>query len=148
MGFIQRKCGADFRLSYRMLWKDLIGNKRHNTTHSDRYGISGHAECARPQISIRKWVLFRTMLPIQKTSTFSIKDLRKTLSQYVISRTLVAWWYKCKDFSWTDNTHWGIVRKIYLLKKCQHISQRTDSNNENLVFNFANNGDFTPCHPT
>ena len=52
--YIQRKCGADFRLSYRRLWKDLIGNKRHNTPHSDRYGISGHAECARPQVSIRK----------------------------------------------------------------------------------------------
>ena len=37
--YIQRKCGADFRLSYRRLWKDLIGNKRHNTPHSDRYGV-------------------------------------------------------------------------------------------------------------
>ena len=39
-GYIQRKCGADFRLSNRRLWKDLIGDKRHNTPHSDRYGIS------------------------------------------------------------------------------------------------------------
>ena len=81
----KRKCGADFRLSIRRLWKDPIRNKRHNTPHSDRYGVSGHAECARPQVSIRKWVLFRIALLIKKTSTFSDKDLRKTLSQYVMS---------------------------------------------------------------
>ena len=41
----QRKCGADFRLSVRRLWKDPEQDKRHNTPHSDRYGISGHRMC-------------------------------------------------------------------------------------------------------
>ena len=43
------KCGADFRLSYRRLWKDLVENKRHNTPHSDRYGGTGtqNATCHR-----------------------------------------------------------------------------------------------------
>ena len=36
---IQRKCGADFRLSIGRLWKDPVEEKRHNTPHSDRYGV-------------------------------------------------------------------------------------------------------------
>ena len=32
---IKRKCGADFRLSSRRLWKDLNNNKRCDTPHLD-----------------------------------------------------------------------------------------------------------------
>ena len=46
----------------------------------------------------------------KKTSTFSCKDLRKTLSQYVISRAYTAWPDKVKYFLETDNTHWGIEK--------------------------------------
>ena len=80
MGYIQRKCGADFRLSYRRLWKDLVENKRHNTPHSDRYGV--RVRRTRPATGIyTKVSVVRAILLIKKTTTFSRKDLRKTLSQ-------------------------------------------------------------------
>ena len=33
--YIKRKCGVDFRLSSRRLWKDLEENKRYNAPHLD-----------------------------------------------------------------------------------------------------------------
>ena len=84
LGYIQRKCGVDFRLSDWRLWKDPIGDKRHNTPYRSRYGVSGYRLYPSSWI-YTKWVLFRVILPIKKTFTFSRKDLRKTLSQYVMS---------------------------------------------------------------
>jgi hypothetical protein len=46
----------------------------------------------------------------KKTTTFSIKDLRKTLSQYVMPNGSTDWLYKSKHFSFTDNTHRGIAK--------------------------------------
>ena len=69
-----------------------------------------YAECDLPQVSIRKWVLFSVVLPIKKTTTFPIKDLRKTLSQYVMSdRKLLNHTPNVKNLSQTGNTHRGIV---------------------------------------
>ena len=84
----QRKCGADFRLSVRRLWKDLTRYKRHNTPHSDRYGISGHRMCPSTGIYTKVSVV-RIVLLVLKTSTFSNKDSRKTLSQYVMTISLL-----------------------------------------------------------
>ena len=50
----------------------------------------------------------RIILIVKKTSTFSTKDLRKTLSQYVNVGQAVQP-YKGKKFSLTDNTHNGIL---------------------------------------
>ena len=83
MKYIQRKCGADFRLSVRRLWKDPAIDKRHNTPHSDRYGV--RVRRTRPATGIyTKVSVVRLVLIAKKTSTFSNKDLRKTLSQYVM----------------------------------------------------------------
>ena len=71
----------------------------------------GYAERDLPQVSIRKWVLFRIVHPVEKTSTFSLADLRKTLSQYVMPDGSAEWLYKSKHFSWTDNTHRGIAKE-------------------------------------
>ena len=46
--YIQRKCGADFVYLIEGCGKTLNIDKRHNTPHSNRYGISGHEECALP----------------------------------------------------------------------------------------------------
>ena len=91
------KRGADFRLSKWRLWKDPVENKRHNTPHSDRYGISGHRMC--PSTSIYTKVSVVPCHPFyKKTSTFSFKDLRKTLSQNVMSNRINSWHYKCRKF--------------------------------------------------
>ena len=50
----------------------------------------------------------------KKTSTFSCKDLRKTLSQYVMSVGKTGWLHKVKHFSETDNAHRGIVQRNIL----------------------------------
>ena len=73
-------CGAEFRLSNRRLWYDLNSNKRHNTPHSDRYGILETQNA--PTTSIYTKVSVVPYRPaIMKTTTFSVEDLRKTLSQ-------------------------------------------------------------------
>ena len=78
--YIQRKCGADFRLSIGRLWKDPVEEKRHNTPHSDRYGV--RVRRTPPATGIYTKVSVVPYHPFyKKTSTFSIKDLRKTLSQ-------------------------------------------------------------------
>ena len=82
--YIQRKCGADFRLSIGRLWKDPVEEKRHNTPHSDRYGV--RVRRTRPATGIYTKVSVVPYRPFyKKTSTFSNKDLRKTLSQHVMS---------------------------------------------------------------
>ena len=68
-----------------------------------------YAERDLPQVSIRSECC--SVRPLaKKTTTFSIKDLRKTLSQYVTSNGSTAWLYKSKHFSFTDNTH-GVLQK-------------------------------------
>ena len=49
-------------------------------------------------------------LLLLKTSTFSNKDLRKTLSQYVMTIRFTDYHCKCKNFSFTNNTHRGIAK--------------------------------------
>ena len=106
----QRKCGADFRLSVRRLWKDLTRYKRHNTPHSDRYGISGHRMYPSTGIYTKVSVV-RIVLLVLKTSTFSNKDSRKTLSQYVMTISYTDYQCKCKNFSFTNNTHKGVLQR-------------------------------------
>ena len=50
------------------------------------------------------------LLP-KKTSTFSEKDLRKTLSQYVMTISPTDYQCKCKNFSFTNNTHRGVLQR-------------------------------------
>ena len=70
----------------------------------------GHqgAECTYPQ-NLHEVSVVPCHPSDKKTTTFSIKDLRKTLSQYVIPDGSTDWLYKSKHFSFTDNTHWGIA---------------------------------------
>ena len=84
MGIIQRKCGADFRSPNRRLWKDPVMDKRHNTPHSNRYGISGHEECALPLVSIRKWVLSVSSSWPWKLPHFLLRICEKHFHKYVM----------------------------------------------------------------
>ena len=69
--------------------KTLTIDKRHNTPHSDRYGIS-EAQNAPTTSIYTKVSAVRLVLIVKKTSTFSVKDLRKTLSQYVMPDGITA----------------------------------------------------------
>jgi len=87
--WIKRKCGADFVYLTEGCGKTLTIDKRHNTPHSDRYGISKTQNV--PTTSIyTKVSAVRLVLIVKKTSTFSVKDLRKTLSHYVMSYGITA----------------------------------------------------------
>ncbi len=70
------KCGVDFRLSVRRLWKDPEQDKRHNTPHSDRYGISRYRMHPATGIYTKVSVVPYRLL-LLKTSTFSNKDREK-----------------------------------------------------------------------
>mgnify|MGYP003437877105 CR=1 FL=1 len=82
--YIQIKCGADSVYPTEGCGKTLVKDKRYNTPHSNRYGVSRHIKHLSTYIYTRMSVV-RSALLTKKTSTFSIKDLRKTLSQYVLS---------------------------------------------------------------
>lgn len=80
----QRKCGAKSVYLIEGCGKTPNIDKRYNTPHSNRYEVFRHRECLYAYIYTRMSVV-RSALMFKKTSTFSIKDLRKTLSQYVMS---------------------------------------------------------------
>lgn len=63
---IYKKCGADFRLSYQIMWKDLS------------------------QMSMRKSELLHAIHLVWEIAMISTKDLRKTLSQYVMPNGITA----------------------------------------------------------
>ena len=93
--YLYKKVWSWFRLSCWRLWKDPVEDKRHNTPHSNRYGISGcrmhPTTCIYTKVSVVSSHPF-----YKKTSTFSFKDLRKTLSQNVISNQINGWHHKCR----------------------------------------------------
>ncbi len=97
---IKRKCGVDFRLSQRRLWKYLCSNKRCNAPHLDSMGCM-HARNVRSHITTQAKSAIRCPTAL-KTSTFSLKDSAKTLSKYV--RYLVNSTTKLKRISKTNNT--------------------------------------------
>ena len=54
----------------------------------------------------------RSALLTKKTSTFSVKDLRKTLSQYVMSDGKTVWLHKCKKKFYKRITLTGVLHRI------------------------------------
>ena len=72
----QRKCGVDFRLSNRRLWKDLTVI---NDTMPHTWIVWVYAQIVHSHIATQEMSAVRCPT-VLKTSTFSIKDLRKTLS--------------------------------------------------------------------
>ena len=102
-GQTKRKCGADSVYPNEgcgRTWLEINDTIPHTRIDMGYQGIQN----AHPHISIRKWVLLRVVHPVEKTSTFSLEDLRKTLSQYVWSVSITGWPYKFRKTFWINNT--------------------------------------------
>lgn len=123
--YIHGKRGTYYRLSCWKLWNDLTGNKRYNTSHSIDMG-GRYTKCDLPQVSIiyTKVIVVQSHLSSKKTSTFSTKDLRKTLS--II--TIVGGTWKLNDYMF-------LLAVLMRLPWCAYNTakqQRWDKPNEKL----------------